>query len=779
MVRRTWGLAVVLAAVGGQAQAPQHSKPVTATAAMAAQLFRWFDKYGVSDDLRGQIVRLERREWDSSRGPKTRGLLYAIKQQPAGGQVLYLDFDFHLRKRSDFTHVFEVSASEAMREELRHQESFRLKPPSWDEPWRQWTGPMPAMIWARTAALHGESDLSMQFMHQALRLAWGGPLLPVFQDQMGRLQIRRIIHSFADSRIPWRDQQRALERFCRLFPDDPSVPTCKWLIKAMDATVAADRSRKSREPIDMLIDELAHEDDPNMIDDWAGGAEGRLWDLGFRAMPKLIAALDDHRLTHCLEGSEVFQDVAAQVYSVKTRAIKVIQTLTGEKFGVSAYQGSPAVDAAIAAAKPRVQAWWNANGKQLLAGEKEMLVHQVEEGETFWKRRLAIGYPATFITTYRRMLRKMEPARRDEIAWHLMEMPREVVVPIATVMLKDEPSLATRLAAASLLKPYQPEVCLAAMMSEWERPRAAGDPNLYGVADYLLNTRSVAAVRAVRRHFGRLDAEGRSLVVYGWAPGSRFGEDRAKARDAILEARYGAYRDEVEALLVSALVDRAMAKSWIWPENEERGVWLPGRRVCDMAAATLARAFPKRYGGRILQSLWERDSRYRSMANSWRSAHRQPQLPLLQPYPIRPMPWVRVVTVGSGVPPGTRRAIEGWVGKPLSREAAGHLVQTLLSELPAKTSRVKLLMNHDGSGSGLEVTLECLAASPSLGSVWSYGQEWWPAALDRNAYEGSFGAKGPDGPFLDGLKNRFEAAFSRKDRMAMAMSLDLDRALDN
>src|SRR5207253_1519939 len=125
---------------------------------------------------------------------------------------------------------------------------------------------------------------------------------------------------------------------------------------------------------------------------------------GFIAVPQLIAALDDRRLTRTLYGWFDWQmEPGWQVQLVGTRVVGILERISGQTFQPDYYQKPTAPKLLIDAVKPKVLAWW-ATVKD--RREVDVLKERVLAGDYYGAIDMAKRFPAAFTSALRTYLSK-------------------------------------------------------------------------------------------------------------------------------------------------------------------------------------------------------------------------------------------------------------------------------------------------------------------------------------------------------------------------------------
>ena len=667
-------------------------------------LFNWFDGLGYTDKLKGKIVLIEwRDEFDPT---KVISSSYAIvlNADPKHFKVIDFTLDEEGGDGPFWRPVKKVDPVQAMQEELKRQSEFRKLDHSKGYPNDMWFEALIPFVWARYADLHGQPALAKQFIALASEMMGGEPLLPAFKEELGTRQILGIVYSFGDLKLSWGSLRKKLEWFIEHFPEFGELPVAKELLKAIDETVTLEERPRSADPIDKLIDALVYD-----IAEGKNTPASKLVAMSRKAVPKLIDALTDRRLTRRLYGRNPMNDTAERVYRVGFRANEILAEIAAKQFNDQDFPSLEGFDDHMRMVKANVLAWWKTVGT---GNEEASLAASMLGGgndASNAAERLAAKYPNTYLATLRKVL-------ADQKGYHLhMLMPLAKMHTVAATsiardaMLHDK-ELATRVFAAMMLDRTHHDEVVSAMIREWQRFEPEMDWDSSGLADFVPNLGSAAAIKAVQVGFGDHALNVRRDVLNSLSEGVPRDTLTDKPRRVDKKSRaYLEYRDAVEALLVSALQDKMGVGGM-------DGLHL-SPRLCDTAAEGLANLLPARYKFVAAQSFFERDVQCAKMANVWRAKHGLPPLRLPRPpsVPVPPM-FVREVYVsGKWVPSEVRSALESWKGSTLTIGRVLALFQLIEAKLNPAAPGFIFSMERDLKDIGFQVCLE--AKGPSMKGV--------------------------------------------------------------
>ncbi len=484
---------------------------------------------------------------------------------------------------------------------------------------------------AKALSAHLKSELRSRRVEKAESLRQG------VIDHLAYLPLFRFEQAFQDPKVTRAELLARFEKFIRDYPGPkPRTPwgmpetyvghqaTARWYSAILKKMVAEDRERARKPPkpesqmtreerIAELIYRLRDQhgrpaDDYGAFD---SGPAHELVKIGLPAVPQLIAALDDDRLTRIVWFSGVNNFASSEVVTVGFCAHLIIQKLAGRQF----YDEDQ---------REAIRAWWEDIEKK---GEKQALVDAVAAAGP----RL-MGRPEMLVEKYPdaagdALAKGIANAKDDEMRAFLVGVLGGVKGDGATALLRQQlksPALRVRLETAKALTARGLDDGVAPMIEVWQRA-AAADEELDALISYLARCGRLEAMKALGA--GLHDRSGRVQVEVI----EHVGNMDYERKDAVSFALASA-RDE---LLVQELANTErshITSSW----GDEPQVKYP--RVCDLAAFYLAQFWKPKQPFRFYSPLLTRE-RYRTeLINVWRERQGQPPLPLPGPRTVKRLP---------------------------------------------------------------------------------------------------------------------------------------------
>lgn len=408
---------------------------------------------------------------------------------------------------------------------------------------------------------------------------------------------------------PRGDLLAACLRIAGQFPASTVAPNARAMAKVLQRMVDEDAKHavpegfpdrcppeaRAREWVFRLRDQGGHcfcltHGPPSVLVKPMDSPANRLESLGHAAVPALLGALDDDRLTRAAdhEGRLAPQ----RLLTVGEAAMQILRSVAGRHFGT----------------REEAEAWWTS--VRTLGAERYLVeaVRRFDRDSGTQAGILARMFPGSALEPI------VEAARRCPEGWwihrQLVEaaggLPGDGPVPFLLETLAEGISLDGRVAAAEALRARGRPEALPAMIREWKEPRGWRH-HPWGLIAFLLEAGDPAGVRALGD--GLADRK----------PDLRY-EVARRAWEAAEERREGTvpteeYRRAVQDLLAGLLADRSPlpdSSQWIC------GVDLTGRRNCDLAGAGLARMMGVPGALDPQAKPEERDRQLAAIAEMWR-----------------------------------------------------------------------------------------------------------------------------------------------------------------
>jgi hypothetical protein len=359
--------------------------------------------------------------------------------------------------------------------------------------------------------------------------------------------------------------------------------------------------------------------------------------LGFDAVPALIDALGDRRLTRSVGFHRDFY-FSHYALTVADCARAVLAQIAARDF----YRwGTISTEESSEAARREARAWWEQVQKK---GEKQVLVDGVESDDVnclAQAERLLAKFPDAALPAIAHCAPKATLWERQQLIDLAAEVKGESPVPFLLQEMNQDPDLDCRVAAARGLASHDHRESLEAMIAEWKKLSAMrtnkGDDAIDGSAvqnliGFLAGSGSPDAVRALSEGLQKHSVNDRLAVVSAFGPSGNVRVFSIGAGGSIkpVEAKDGgkALADVIEDLLVRALDDseQRMGVSATWGDKS-----FSDPRIGDVAGHVLWTRWPKKYTFDISASTAVRDRQRLELKNVWRKEHGLP--PLEQPKP--------------------------------------------------------------------------------------------------------------------------------------------------
>ncbi len=354
----------------------------------------------------------------------------------------------------------------------------------------------------------------------------------------------------------------------------------------------------------------------------------RLVAVGYDAVPQLIEALEDRRLTRAGVG-EVARHDPTRALTVGECAEKILCRIAGLSFRGRIYS-KPDPQRPYLTPEELTRAEIKAWHQQLqVKGERQLLVEATERGDADSPEqaaRLVRRHPQGCLPA---LVKGARVARDSAVRAKLLgvagEVPGEEAVQCLLGLLKSEPLAEVRLAVAKSLHARNRPEGLAAMIAEWHASgpatkagkTALSEDNLQGIAEFLASSGEPEAVAALTRDHDRRSARQRYLCIRSLD---------CKRNQRVFSAtqpqhdpadKNGKLRSAIEGLLVHALDDHDLCFRYV-----------SAPRLADVAGVTLNELDPSRYAFSHGATLIERDVQIVKMKNVWRQANKLAALPL-------------------------------------------------------------------------------------------------------------------------------------------------------
>jgi hypothetical protein len=463
-------------------------------------------------------------------------------------------------------------------------------------------------------------------------------------EQMAHKIMWGAVEAFGDPETPRKNLLARFRLIVKYFPrthDAPQAREYAGLLKKMIAEDGAHARRPAKpignrtqkeqiaELIFRLRDQKGSQSGPGRCDIFTDprgerSPAHRLVKIGHEAVPQLIRALEDERLTRSVQygRSDAFTH---EVLRVGDCALAILDKIAGRSFNAGALMIE---HGQAAATKKKVQSWWRAFQKK---GEKQILIEAVACGDEQCfeqAKRLLKKYPEAALNPL------MEGARTTKNPWlraWLVGLAAKYKGDPVLAFLRAElhgPTLGSRIAAARGLLDRNLDDGVKALVRQWrdlaaERERPDGTGELITI---LASCNRGAGVRALATDWRKRPIDERIYVLKAL---SEEGCQRGQGKRSVAVAR------AIDELLLAALDDmeERLAMSGSWDDKE-----LTNPRVCDLASHLLSRGWKRPDLFDLSRTLKTRNRQRIELKNVWRKKQGQKPLPLPAARKISPVP---------------------------------------------------------------------------------------------------------------------------------------------
>lgn len=467
-----------------------------------------------------------------------------------------------------------------------------------------------------------------------------------FLEDLAISQLENCYSAYSDLSISREDVLKKFENWQSRFQTSSLREHTAKTIHLLREAVEADRqhardlaSRGEKEPtpeqrIADLIDGLRHcntmrwEDMRYADFDRSNSPIRLLVEHGYDAVPALIEALDDHRISRAVTG-----EMPPQHFTVGDHAVVALNRIAGRDFFQERFLGSyanarPTFSNSPDAPKIKQEIKdWYAIAKEM--GEVQMLVEVLERGESPLPHPSVLLLedrdPETALEVVSRFLPLTQyPEEREVLVDFAFSKCQEKAIPLLRDQIHHGKSLVVRLQSARFLHQLRQPDAIPAMIEEWKEfattfaamndPKASREevealrkrlPEVRELADFLVGTGSVDARLAFADTMGRIPSDVRRELLHAFRPESNSRSngrtlnplagcgDDAASPDVPEKSPQDLERDQQReaeiALFVSLLNDTASSgEVWVEPEFHLA-------RICDEAAHRLHQIDPKRF----------------------------------------------------------------------------------------------------------------------------------------------------------------------------------------
>jgi hypothetical protein len=641
------------------------SEPRACGQADVKEAIEWFDTLGRPDLAKVEFVKVATGEFSAPKGrPPVKqfqpAFLLATEGESFKILTLGLKTEWYTTRRhgNEMTEVgYEpVDLKAAMAEYLKSLSKLEKDSPEIAQMFGHYVSDTERFVLARACERRGLADEARTLFRNVKselltrRIEKAESFRQDVIDHMAHGPLSEIIFAFEDPKVTRRELLARFEKFIKDYPgpekfkdgeqpaDNFSVGmfgvgyhqvTARSYVRVLKKMVAEDEERARRplkpeaqmtrdERIADLIYQLRDQQE-KPLSEWPAfesGPAAELIKIGFLAVPKLIAALDDRRLTRVLHHYGVNLGMGSQVVTVGFCAWRILSTLAGQEF-----IGEGSDDA--------IRAWWADIQKK---GEKQALVDAVASGGPVIGRRaemLVEEYPDAALNA---LAKGIADAKSDEVRSWLVRAVGNLKGDAATALLREQlnlPALSVRLAAARALAKRSVYDGVAPMIEVWRNSAAKSPEDEYDLDEVIRFLAGCGRPEAIK-------ALGVGLLE----------RNKIQQANAIEALRYyvqdgktppppavASARDEVLVSELSNTERSGTAGNW---SEDESQVNYP--RFCDLAAFHLAELWKLKPPFRFHSPLLTRE-RYRiDLINIWRERQGQPPLPVPAPRTVKRLP---------------------------------------------------------------------------------------------------------------------------------------------
>lgn len=479
-----------------------------------------------------------------------------------------------------------------------------------------------------------------------------GGLIDLLQKDLGHAMMWRAVLAFEDPAVSRKEILAKFEYIVKYYPKSEHIKRARNAVKILRRMIKEDQAhgKRAKQPEKMSTDEqiadlifrlrdqnarqLSQPGRCDIYDDPQGeqSPAHRLVQLGHKAVPKLIEALEDKSFTRSV-GYWRGYCFSHYVLRVGDCALEILESIAARQFYSGSHIDYMSKDDETASTRKQVEAWWAELQEK---GEKRLWIDGAEKGDETspWQaKRLLERYPDVALEPI------IKGAKSAKERWPRVNMVKiatqvEGDGPIAflTEEMANGPFLGSRIEAAwGLHRKGRPEA-VTAMIRVWKQSESPGD---MGVAKFLIVCESVEALQAIREGLSAQDAFFRIRVIWAVQREIRrikeaIEETSENAPNESLKANAPALFEAMEELLVSRLTDTE--------EKEGLSASYGDPRVCDMAGYALWLNWKDKYAFDLNATLKQRNLHRIQCANVWRKQHYLPLLPLPRTRVIVPLP---------------------------------------------------------------------------------------------------------------------------------------------
>lgn len=609
-----------------------------------AALYRLLDEAGYASKFKGRFLCLE--ESNLVKGVRVlQSREYGFELPKGKHDIRLFTANLFMTERDRYDEspitLREIDFRSAMESEMLLQKKFWKEDPDWsrnpDES-APWYGSLEPFVWSRVAALKGDKDLSDRLFAHAEKLASSheGGFLPGLVEDISMRFGFGINQAIADG-ASYESIRKDCERYLELFSNTKGAPLVKGRIASIMAMPEADRTFAARpklggdeDIVALLIHGLTEQTGRSFHTKGGPVLDGlsffgidyeeakptnaaRLKKLGLRAVPQLMEALTDIRLTRTVtfnyswphDGVLKVGDAAEQIlYSIAPvrESVQEEDWLKGKL-----------------AAREIFRKWWAEVERK---GERAVLIEGTATGDEHspaFAAQLAAKHPGDVVAAVAKGIGATKDINFRVALLRTLDAVKTQEAQTFVARFLTDSSRELKLEAARILLDTAPELCYSVLQREFQKDYRDGD-----VITLLLSMKRIDAIELVFASVSKQSDSMRYQIQD--AIGDMLGNIQYQVSEGeVDEAQAAPILILCEKILVSFLTDT------------DREVGLSGGsgdysyedpRICDMAAYKLSSAYPEKYKFEQFDSPRAMDKLCISMANIWRAANGLAPLPL-------------------------------------------------------------------------------------------------------------------------------------------------------
>jgi hypothetical protein len=347
----------------------------------------------------------------------------------------------------------------------------------------------------------------------------------------------------------------------------------------------------------------------------------RLVKIGFPAVPQLIKALDDERLTRSIEFGRNFR-FSHHILRIGDAALTILENIAQRRFCESSSGCSLSLSTNyLFQTRAHAKSWWKELQKK---GEQNTIIDAVTraDSQSYRQARLLISkHPSSAVPAITKGIQNA--VKKEQVRVNLVKamgwVSGDEPIPFLIKEMNQSPFFSARVAAACILFKHGREESVPAMIQEWKSDpqMSEGDRyKLFDLIEFLAWCNKPEAVQTLAENLPKRPPDVRRMVMEVFDENSIMGafllEDNEFSVSGI-KAMTENVRAEIEKLLVAVLEDTHYEFD---------------ARLCDMAGGILAGQWPDKYTFDRSASFDTRDRQRIECINAWRKAHSIQELSL-------------------------------------------------------------------------------------------------------------------------------------------------------